>query len=115
MITEVILPLYCKVTEISEGSLCITVQAETPAALRELWDIYKDGTLQSRLQEFLVTEEIKELAGGEDIEVTVYIYEQEYKEAYFDLLLQNEGRVAAIDTKREVSVVKPSVIVWLES
>ncbi|KAJ7377983.1 CCR4-NOT transcription complex subunit 6-like [Desmophyllum pertusum] len=63
------------------------VQADTPSALKELWDIYKNGTLQNRLQEFLVTEEIKQLASGEDIEVTVYMDEQEYKQAYLDLML----------------------------
>ncbi|KAL9959110.1 hypothetical protein ACROYT_G036194 [Oculina patagonica] len=87
---KVVLPLYSKLVEISEGSLCFTVQAETSSALKELWDIYNSGILQNRLQEFLVTEEIKELASGEDVEVSVFIDEQEYKEAYLDLmLLQN--------------------------
>ncbi|KAL9959128.1 hypothetical protein ACROYT_G036216 [Oculina patagonica] len=87
---KVVLVSYSKLVEISEGSLCFTVQAETALALKELWDIYKSGTLQNRLQEFLVTEDIKELASGENVEVSVYIDEQEYKEAYLDLmLLQN--------------------------
>ncbi|XP_078345189.1 uncharacterized protein LOC144630690 [Oculina patagonica] len=87
---KVVLVSYSKLVEISEGSLCFTVQAETSSALKELWDIYKSGTLQNRLQEFLVTEEIKHLASGEDVEVSVHIDEQEYKEAYLDLmLLQN--------------------------
>ncbi|XP_078345172.1 uncharacterized protein LOC144630676 isoform X5 [Oculina patagonica] len=87
---KVILVSYSKLVEISEGSLCFTVQAETSSALKGLWEIYKSGTLQNRLQEFLVNEEIKELASGEDVEVSVYIDEQEYKEAYLDLmLLQN--------------------------
>ena len=58
---------YTKLVEISEGSLCFTVQAETPVALKELWNIYKDGTLQRRLQEFLVTDDIKQLTDVEDI------------------------------------------------
>ncbi|KAL9959133.1 hypothetical protein ACROYT_G036221 [Oculina patagonica] len=87
---KVVLVSYTKLVEISEGSLCFTVQAETSSALKELWDIYKSGTLQSRLQEFLVTEEVKELANGKDVEVSVFIDEQEYKEAYLGLmLLQN--------------------------
>ena len=89
---KVVLVSYYKLVEISEGSLCFMVQAETPSALKELWDMYKSGTLQNRLQEFLVTDEIKQLASGEDVEVTVYIDEQEYKAAYVDLmLLQKEG------------------------
>ncbi|XP_020616562.1 uncharacterized protein LOC110054557 isoform X3 [Orbicella faveolata] len=85
--SKVVLVSYSKLAEISEGSLCFTVQAETSSALKELWDIYKDGTLQNRLQEFLVTDEIKQLASGEDVAVTVYIDEQEYKAAYLDLML----------------------------
>ncbi|XP_022804883.1 uncharacterized protein LOC111342102 [Stylophora pistillata] len=88
--TKIVLVAYTKLIEISEGSLCFTVQAETPAALKELWDIYKDGTLQSRLQEFLVTDDIKHLANGENVEITVFINKQEYKEAYLDLLQKNQ-------------------------
>ncbi|KAJ7377979.1 CCR4-NOT transcription complex subunit 6-like [Desmophyllum pertusum] len=92
--TKFVLVASSKLVEISEGSLCFTVQADTPSALKELWDIYKNGALQNRLQEFLVTEEIKQLASGEDIEVTVYMDEQEYKQAYLDLmLLENQGTV----------------------
>jgi len=89
---KVVLVSYSKLIEISEGSLCFTVQAETSSALKELWDMYKSGTLQNHLQEFLVTDEIKQLASGDEVEVTVYIDEQEYKAAYVDLmLLQKEG------------------------
>ena len=92
---KVVLVSYSKLVEISEGSLCFTVQAETSSALKELWDMYKSGTLQNRLQEFLVTDEIKHLASGEDVEVTVYIDEQEYKAAYLDLMLQRkQGKVS---------------------
>lgn len=75
---NVVLVSYTKLVKISEGSLCFTVQAETPAALRELWDTYKDGTLQRRLQEFLVTDDIKQTTNEDDIEMTVFIDEQEY-------------------------------------
>ena len=91
---KVVLVSYSKLVEISEGSLCFTVQAETSSALKELWDMYKSGALQNRLQEFLVTDEIKQLASGEGVEVTLYIDEQEFKAAYLDLLLlQKEGKV----------------------
>ena len=89
---KVVLVSYGKLVEITEGSLCFTVQSETSSALKELWEMYKSGTLQSRLLKFLVTDEIKQLASGEDIEITVFIDEQEYKAAYFDLMLQNEGK-----------------------
>ena len=96
---KVVLPSSCKLIEISDGSICFTVAAENLSAMKELWNIYKDGTLRSRLQEFLVTDEIKQLANGEDVEVTVYIDEQEYKEAYFDLILLHQGMSAVVKKK----------------
>ena len=89
---KVVLPAFTKLVELSESCLCFTVLANTPSALKELWDIYNNKTLKNRLQNFLVTEEIKQLASGEEIEVTVYIDEKEYREAYLDLMFQkNQG------------------------
>ncbi|CAH3148387.1 unnamed protein product [Pocillopora meandrina] len=88
---KVVLPSSNKLIEISNGSIRFTVESENLIALKELWEIYKDGTLQSRLQEFLVTDEIKQLANGEDIEVTVFIDEHEYNEAFFNLFLLHQG------------------------
>ena len=90
---KVVLPAFTKLVELGESSLCFTVLAKTPSALKELWDIYNNQTLKNRLQNFLVTEEIKQLASGEEIEVTVYIDEKEYREAYLDLMFQkNQGK-----------------------
>ena len=88
---KVILPLLNKLIEIRNGSVRFTVESENLIALKKLWEMYKDGTLQSRLQEFLVTDEIKQLANGEDIEVTVFIDEHEYNEAFFNLFLLHQG------------------------
>ena len=89
---KVVLPAFTKLVELSESSLCFTVLAETPSALKELWNIYGNETLKNRLQSFLVTEEIKQLASGEEMEVTVYIDEKEYRAAYLDLMFQqNRG------------------------
>ena len=91
---RIVLPAFTKLVELSESSLCFTVLAETPSALKELWNIYDNKTLQNRLQSFLVTDEIKQLASGEKIEVTVYIDEEEYREAYLDLMFrQNQGQL----------------------
>ena len=92
----ILLPSSNKLIEISNGSVRFTVESENLIALKELWEIYKDGTLQSRLQEFLVTDEIKQLANGEDIEVTVFIDEHEYNEAYFNLFLLHRGMLVMI-------------------
>ena len=81
---KVVLPAFTKLVELSESSLCFTVLAETPS--------YDNETLKNRLQSFLVTEEIKQLASGEEMEVTVYIDEKEYRAAYLDLMFQqNRG------------------------
>ena len=82
---EATLPAANALRAISEGSVCFTVQAENGSALEALWQRYRDGTLQNDLQEFLVTEEIRELADGEDVMVTVYINEQEFRNALEDL------------------------------
>ena len=96
---KVVLPAYTKLVEISEGSLCFTVRAETPAALKELWDIYKDGTLQRRLQKFLVTDDIKQLTDAKDIELAVFIDEQEYVMSFN--FLQNQGMVTYVQMRVE--------------
>ena len=82
--TEAVLPLGNSLRAITEGSLCFTVQAQNTSALEALWKTYQDETLQRNLQEFLVTEEIKQLVGSE-VSLTVKIDEQEYKDAVCDL------------------------------
>lgn len=83
---ETVLPLGNTLLALGEGSLCFTVQAQTTLALEELWKTYQDGTLQRKLQEFLITEEIKRLVGSE-VKLTVTIDEQEYKNAGWDLIV----------------------------
>ena len=62
----------------------LKVQAESFTALDHLWRLYKNGTLKKRLQAALfVTDEMRDLAGGEQVEVimTVTIDEDEYEKA----------------------------------
>ena len=87
---KVVLPLGNILREIREGSLCFTVQAQTSSALEALWKTFQDGTLQKNLQEFLVTEEIKQLVGSE-VTLTVEMDEQEYNDALWDLV-KNEAQ-----------------------
>ena len=82
---EATLPAATALQAISEGSVCFTVQAETTSALEALWQRYRDGTLRKDLQEFLVTEEIRQLADEEEVAVSVYIDEQELRNALVDL------------------------------
>ena len=79
--TVAVLPAASALRAISEGSVCFTVHAETSSALQELWERYCTGILQRDLQDFLMTDEIRELADGEDVVVSVYIDEKEFREA----------------------------------
>nr|XP_058948232.1 uncharacterized protein LOC131776110 [Pocillopora verrucosa] len=83
---EAVLPFGNCLRAISEGSIRFTIQAENISALDVLWQSYQDEKLKTNLQEFLVTEEIKQLAGGE-VTLTVHIDEDEYRNARFDLII----------------------------
>ena len=80
-----VLPLGIFLRAISKGSIRFTLQAESISALKALWQSYQDETLQTNMQKFLVTEEIKQLAGGE-VTLTVHIDEEEYKNAMLDFI-----------------------------
>ena len=87
-----ILPAATKLVALSEGSVCFTVQAETSLALEELYQRYSTGRLQRDLQEFLVTDDIRQLADGEEVVVHVHIDEEEFREACDDLInMDKEG------------------------
>ena len=83
---QAILPVGTYLRALGEGSTRFTIQAENISALDALWQSYQDETLQTNLQEFLVTEEIKQLTGGE-VTLTVDIDEDEYRNAMFDLTI----------------------------
>ncbi|XP_074617800.1 uncharacterized protein LOC141876890 isoform X2 [Acropora palmata] len=80
-----ILPAAARLVVLSEQSICFTVKAETSLALEELYERYSTGRLQRDLQEFLVTDDIRQLADGEEVIVSVHVDEKEFKEALNDL------------------------------
>ena len=84
--TEAVLPAANTLRAISEDAISFAIQAENRPALEALWKQYQDGTLRDKLQEFLVTDEIKQLAGGEEVTLEVHIDEQDYHNACFDLM-----------------------------
>ncbi|XP_044172787.1 uncharacterized protein LOC122957005 [Acropora millepora] len=91
--TVAILPAANVLRSISDGSVYFMVRAETSLALEELYKRYSTGRLQRDLQEFLVTYDIQQLANGEEVLVSVYIDEEEYREALHDLKnVDQEGR-----------------------
>ena len=86
-----VLPAGTKLIQITEGCVCLTVQAENLSALKALWSLYQDETLKTRLQTFFVTDELRELAGGEQVEAIVTIEEQEYEKACLELTRKAQG------------------------
>ena len=84
-----VLPAGTSLVQITDGCVCLTVQAESLSALTNLWKLYQDGTLQKRLYDFFVTDEMRKLAEGEDVEVNVTIEE----EACLELMNGAQGNV----------------------
>ena len=80
-----VLPGGAILLQIAEGSVYLKVQAESLTALDHLWRLYKNGTLKKRLQALFVTDEMKDLAGGGQVEVTVIIDENEYEKSRNEL------------------------------
>ena len=91
-INNCILPAGAKLIEMAEGSVNLKVHAENRLALDNLWRIYKNGTLKAGLQALLVTDEMIEFAGGEQVEVTVTIDEEEYIKARGELTTESTGK-----------------------
>ena len=86
-----VLPAGTSLVNLTDGCVCLTVQAETLSALTTLWNLYQDGTLERRLHNFFVTDEVKEHAGGEAVEVNVTIEEEEYNKARLELIGEAQG------------------------
>ena len=82
-----VLPADTELANVSEGCVCFTVQANNMKGLTTLWNMYQDGTLKARLYDFLVTDEMKHLADGEEnVELTLTIEREEYEKACIDLI-----------------------------
>ena len=90
MFSEAVLPGATNLRTLSESSLYFTVQAENKQALKTLWEQYQDGTLQRNLQEFLVTDDIRQLASGEEVILSAYIDEQDYNNAWLSISIAEQ-------------------------
>ena len=90
-VNSCVLPAGTSLVNLTDGCVCLTVQAETLSALTALWNLYQDGTLERRLYNFFVTDELKERAGGETVEVNVTIEEEEYDKACRELINEAQG------------------------
>ena len=89
---ERVLPPDTELADMGEGSVCFTVQANSLNGLTTLWNMYQDGTLKTRLYDFLVTEKVKLLAEAEEkVELTATIEEEDYRRACIDLNNEAKG------------------------
>ena len=84
-INNSLLPAGANLIQISEGCLSLKVQVVNLSALETLWRLYQDGTLEASLQALFVTDEMRELAGGEQVEAIVTIEPQEYEKVRNEL------------------------------
>ena len=84
-INTCVLPAGANLIQISEGCVCLKVQGTNLSALEDLWRLYKVGILRASLQALFVTDEVRELAGGGQVEVDVTINEEEYEKARNEL------------------------------
>ena len=85
------LPAGVQLIHIAEGSVILKVQAEDISALDTLWSSYTDGTLRTSLQALFITNEMRGLADGEQLEVSVTIEQKEYETARRELINEEEG------------------------
>lgn len=53
--------------------------------------MYTDGTLKAGLQALFVTDEMREIVGGEQVEVIVTIDQLEYEKARTELISEVHG------------------------
>ena len=91
-----VLPAGTRLVQITDGCVCLTVQAESLSALTNLWKLCQDGTLQKRLYDFFVTDKMRELADGKDVEVNVTIDQDEYQKACIELIHGTQGDPALL-------------------
>ena len=87
------MPAGVKLIELSKGCVCFTVQAESLSALEALWERCENGSLRSSLEDLLVTDEVKRMAEGKEVELKVNIDQDSYRNAYLELsVAEKEGR-----------------------
>ena len=86
-----VLPAGVKLIQIAEGSVILKVQAGSLSSLNTLWRLYTEGKLKESLQTLFVSDEMKELAGGEQVEVTVTIDQQEYEKTMEEFISKEIG------------------------
>ena len=108
-VNSCVLPAGTSLVQLIDGCVCLTVRAETLSALTALWKLYQDGTLETRLYDFFVTDEVRERTGGEEVEVNVTIEEQEYEKACRELINEAQGILHFVTSH---SISKTVLFAW---
>ena len=92
MLEKFVLPAGVALLNVRPGCVCLTLQADNLSALKALWERHKSGSLQKSLQELLVTDEIKGMVDGKEVEVKVNVDLDTYRNAYLDhFIAEKEG------------------------
>lgn len=86
-----VLPSGASLIQITEGCVCLNVQVKSLSALENLWRMYSEGTLKAFLQALFVTDEMREIIGGEQVEAIVTIDQLEYEKARTELINEAPG------------------------
>lgn len=86
-----VLPSGASLIQITEGCVCLKVQVKSLSALENLWRMYSEGTLKAFLQALFVTDEMREIIGGEQVEAIVTIDQLEYEKARTELINEAPG------------------------
>ncbi|XP_073237496.1 uncharacterized protein [Porites lutea] len=79
------------IEDIELGSLSITVKCSSLQILEGLWEDYVSGHLNQVVQETLVTNEVLENLGLDDMKLKVFISEEEYRHGKRILTAENSG------------------------
>lgn len=87
--------LNALVEDIELGSLLITVKCSSLQILEGLWKVYKRGYLNQVVQKTLVTHEVLEILGIDEVKLIVSISEQDYERGK-QIFADNSGERAAL-------------------
>ena len=86
LFASVVVPSGNLVKYLCEGSVICVLEANDLQGLKELWLRYESGMLQNALEEILITEELRNLAAGQEIVLKVNIDENMYRDVCLDLM-----------------------------
>ena len=79
------------IEDIELGSLSLTVKCSSLQILEGLWEDYVSGHLNQVVQETLVTNEVLENLGLDDVKLKVFISEEEYRNGKRILTAEDSG------------------------